>query len=107
MSTLGERISASREAKNLSQAEFATLVGAKSAQVVSNWETGKNKPNADLLPIICNVLEVSASYLLDYHGKENGQLSAKARDIAARFDRLDPVSQRAVESLISIEETRQ
>lgn len=27
--------------------------------------------------------------------------------IAARFDRLDPVSQRVVESIISIEETRQ
>ena len=38
MKQIGERIKAARTNKNLTQGEFAKLIGAKSASVVSSWE---------------------------------------------------------------------
>lgn len=69
MSTLGERIKYARESKELLQDDLAKLIGVKSSGVISNWEKDLNKPNAEKIVKLCEVLEVSASYLLDYYGK--------------------------------------
>lgn len=70
MATLGERIKKTREAKGLLQSELANLVGVKSGGVISNWETDQNKPDADKLVKLCEVLDVSLSYLLNYYGNK-------------------------------------
>lgn len=69
MSTLGMRIKSAREKKGYMQNELANIIGVKSAGVISNWENDLNKPDAEKLVRLCNALDVSASYLLDYYGK--------------------------------------
>lgn len=67
--TIGGRIIESREAMGLSQKELAKLMGVSSA-VMSHWELDDNKPNADRIVQLCKVLNITASYLLDYYGKD-------------------------------------
>ena len=69
MSTMGERIKRAREAKGLLQSQVAELIPVKSGGVISNWEKDINKPDADKIVRLCQVLDVSLSYLLDYYGE--------------------------------------
>ena len=62
---IGNRIKKFREARNLSQKDFANKIGVSNSRV-SNWEQGVNRPDVDLLVNICKVLNVSPSELLDF-----------------------------------------
>lgn len=87
MSTIGERLKASRESKGLLQSELAKLIGVKSANVISNWEKDVSKPDANKMVRICQVLEISLSYLLDYYGKEKAPpYSGEAMNLAKDYD---------------------
>ena len=66
---LGDRIRKAREDMGLSQGNLAQLIGVKSGAVISNWEKGLNKPDAEKLVSLCEALHVTASYLLDFYGK--------------------------------------
>ena len=69
MKQIGERIKAARTNKNLTQGEFAKLIGAKSASVVSSWEMGVAKPDCERLAAICQVLEVTPDSLLGFQSE--------------------------------------
>ena len=60
---LGERIKKYRSIKGMSQKELAQRLGVAVSRV-SNWETGLNRPDVDMLAQICDVLEVSPDVLL-------------------------------------------
>lgn len=62
--TIGEKIRMSRENKGLSQGELANLIGVNSSTVISNWETGKNKPDVEQISRLCSILECSADFLV-------------------------------------------
>lgn len=66
MKQIGERIKAARVNKNLTQGEFAKLVGAKTASVVSSWEMGVSKPDCERLAAICTALGVTPDSLLGF-----------------------------------------
>ena len=68
MSTMGERIRQSREKKEILQSQLAKMIGVKSSGVISNWENDINKPDADKMVALCNALDISLSFLLDYYG---------------------------------------
>lgn len=61
---LCKRIRLYREKKGIEQKELAAKVGIKS-NAVSNWENGRTRPDIALLPLICQVLEVSLDELFD------------------------------------------
>lgn len=69
MTTLGERIKTAREKKGLQQKDLAILVDVKSSGVISNWERDLNKPDAEKIVKLCQVLDISLSYLLNYFGE--------------------------------------
>lgn len=56
------RLIALREGLGLSQSEFARQA-EQSRSTVHGWETGRNKPDEDALPIVAKVLKTSISYL--------------------------------------------
>ena len=43
--------------KGISQKELANLIG-KSKNVISNWENGRNKPDADQIELLCSILNI-------------------------------------------------
>lgn len=97
MSSIGTRLKESREKKGLLQSDLAKLIGVKSAGVISNWEQDINKPNADKMVEICQALDISLSYLLNYYGKEKApSLSDEAMKLAADYDDLDRHGKRMV-----------
>lgn len=57
------RIKERRRAVGLSQKQLAEHLGV-SDMTVRRWETTSRKPDADLLPVLANLLKTSINYLL-------------------------------------------
>ena len=106
MSTLGERIKCSRESKGFLQGDLARLIGVKSAGIISNWERDLNKPDAEKIVKLCEVLDVSASFLLDYHGKPNFELLPAEIDHIKKYRSLDYHGRDTVDIILDREAIR-
>ena len=89
MSTLGTRIKEAREQKSLLQSDLARLIGAKSSGVISNWEKDLSKPDANKIVKLCQALDVSASYLLDYFGDDDFEIMPHEIELIKNYRSLD------------------
>lgn len=98
---IGNRIRKYREELQLSQKEFAKLIGVSNSRV-SNWEQGINRPDADLLANICRVLNVSPSILLDVHLTDDDLSNQERKVIKAYRSKTD--LQQAVNILLGIDD---
>lgn len=103
METLGDRIKASREAKGLLQSQLAALIGVKSANVISNWEKNVSKPDGNKMVSLCEALDISLSYLLNYYGPEKSPSTAEAilgdeltRQIMTYVQKMSPEQKRTL-----------
>ncbi len=72
---IGKRIAESRRSLEFTQEELANRLGV-TPQALSKWEKGASSPDLEMLTSLCDILEVSADYLV---GKkkaivENGNL---------------------------------
>lgn len=103
--SLGERIRNARDAKGLKQAELAKMIDVKSAAVISNWEKDVNKPDADKIIRLCEVLGISASYLLDYYGNTMN-VSLNEQEYIKKYRTLDEYGKELVTAVIDIEYKR-
>ena len=103
--SLGERIRNARDAKGLKQAELAKMIDVKSAAVISNWEKDVNKPDADKIIRLCEVLGISASYLLDYYGNTMN-VSLDEQEYIKKYRTLDEYGKELVTAVIDIEYKR-
>lgn len=102
---IGRRISQYRKEQGLSQKEFAKLIGASNSRV-SNWEQGRNGPDADIIADICRVLKITPSELLDIHLSDSeDRLSAQERKVIRAY-RQKPELQQAVNILLGVEESQ-
>lgn len=107
MNTLGERIKKARESNNLSQTELAELIGIKSSSgVISNWERDLNKPDAEKIVKLCNVLKISLSYLLDYYGDSEFQVTLAEQSLIKKYRSLDGYGRKAINNLLEVEYER-
>lgn len=61
--SLGARLAASRIAAGKTQGEVGEVAGVSGA-AVSAWEVNRTQPSATQLASVCNLLRVSADYLL-------------------------------------------
>lgn len=103
MSTLGERIRTARENKGYLQNDLAKLIGVKSSGVISNWEKDLNKPDAEKIVKICEALNVSASFLLDYYGKSSFECSLVEQSLIKKYRLLDDIGRKHVTSVLDWE----
>lgn len=77
---LGENIRKARLKIGLTQAQLGKMLG-KSDNVITNWEKGTNRPDADMIEKLCNILKISPNELLNWE-----QPAPKPATIAAHFD---------------------
>lgn len=98
---IGARIKAARERKGLQQKQVAELLGI-SAQKLANWEKGTNRPNAEMLPNICKVLDVTLDMLLDTERTEQSTLSFDALRIARAYDMMTDKGRAAVNAVVEL-----
>ncbi len=68
--TLGERLSAARKGKGLTQDEFARMLDV-TPQAVSKWENDQSCPDILLLPKISSILGIGIEELLTGEAKES------------------------------------
>lgn len=59
---MGKTLANLRKQKRVTQEEMANTIGT-SAQAISKWETGKNYPDIELLPIIADYFDISVDSL--------------------------------------------
>ena len=62
---LSENLRKFRIKKDLKQEDIALKVG-KTKSVISNWEKGINRPDADTIILLCSILDTTPNELLDW-----------------------------------------
>jgi transcriptional regulator with XRE-family HTH domain len=80
MSIFAERLRLLRQARNITQARLAELVGV-SARVYNRWEKGGNVPHFDTVVRIADILQVS---LDDLAGRKEPSADLKLRNYELR-----------------------
>lgn len=98
---IGARIRKYREDRGLSQKELAEKIGISNGRL-SNWEQGINRPNADIIAVICKALDVSASELLDVRLSVD-DLNSQERKVILAY-RAKTELQQAVNILLGVDE---
>lgn len=99
---LGARIKKCREVKGMSQAGLAECMGQKNASIIGNWELGNSRPDADKLCKLCDVLGVSADYLLG-RIPEDTTIAGEANELTRRYLAMDGRGQAVVKAIVDLE----
>ena len=93
-----ERIRFFREKKNLEQKAFAARLGV-TANAVSNWECGRSRPDVNLLPAVCEALDITFYDL--YHMKSpDNPLSAREKALVEGYRRLSLGNRYAIDKAV-------
>lgn len=103
---------AAMESAGLTQVQLADELGI-SKGTVNNWIRGNNSPDVDMVPRICNALNIPISFLYAPTASEpaetDGQqiipsdLSEEAKKIAKDYDNLDDRGKGAVKAILAYE----
>lgn len=78
MPGLADNIRKYRLQNNITQDELAKKLG-KSKNVISNWERGDNRPDADSIELMCKIFAISPNDIY-------GWSSSRPTTIAAHFE---------------------
>jgi len=94
--TLGQKIKNVRKNAGLTQAEFAELISNDECKIrnttVSNWEKDINKPDIEIISIICYKLNVAASYFIEPKTPKK-ELSLVELELVEHFQLLNETGQ--------------
>ena len=92
-----ERIKHYREALGIEQKALAELIGI-TKNAISNWECGRSRPDVNLLPAICDALNIT---LYDLFNRDNPiKYTAREQMLVDGYRDLNAGHQHAVDSLI-------
>lgn len=104
MNETAMRLRQLRESSGLNQKDFATSIGIKYT-TYNGYETGKHKPNSDVLVMIADKYGVTVDYLLGKNVKptpvpESGGISPARQALLDSVKDLDDESAKAVLEII-------
>ena len=102
---LANNLKQARLAKNMSQEELAAFIG-KSKNVISSWERGDNKPDADVIFSLCDILNVDTNYLLSWEGNNSFSISITEQSLIKKYRSLDGYGRKAINNLLDVEYKR-
>ena len=94
----GEWIKTFRKEAGYSQKELAEMMNVTRNSVI-NWEAGKYRPDADLFPRLCDILEITLNDLFGIH-PEN-RFTLHERSLIDQYRRISKGGQRIVDHVIS------
>lgn len=95
---LGSNIRKFRQKKNLKQEDLANKLG-KSTSVISNWEKGINRPDADTIGQICKILSITPNELFDWDKMENTETDV-VQEVVKIYEKLDDKHKKFLEQQI-------
>ena len=87
-----------RKQARLSQKDFAEMMNVTRNTII-NWEADKSKPDYNMLPEVCTLLNIKLHELFQMPA-ENG-LSELENRIVENVRKLNPTSRRVVDKMIS------
>lgn len=102
---LSTNLKEARIKSGLTQEDLASLLG-KSKNVISNWERGDNKPDADTIFKLCDILNVDANYLLGWTDNKNFALSISEQQHIKKYRALDEHGKKVTDMLLDAEYDR-
>ena len=93
-----ERIQYYRNRAGMEQKELAMRIGI-TANAISNWETGRSRPDIDLMPLICEALDIN---LYELYDMEDPGIKYTAREqlMIEKYQQLSPGHKHAIDRLI-------
>lgn len=106
--SIGSRLIEVRAAHGYSRRQLAEELG-RPYSTVTKYEKDERDPGHSYLVEVAKKFGVTTDYLLGLEDAPAGRglaLSAQAEDVAARYDRLDPAGQGAVDAILQYEEAR-
>ena len=90
---IGEFIAQKRKEQELTQLQFAELIGV-SNKTVSKWETGSRMPDVAIIQKVCDVLKISVNELLAGEGFTEKEFIKKTEDnIIGLVQELDEIKE--------------
>ena len=93
-----ERIRFFREKKNLEQKACAARLGV-TANAVSNWECGRSRPDVNLLPAVCEALDITFYDLYNMKLPDN-PFSAREKALVDGYRRLSLGNRYAIDKAV-------
>lgn len=75
MTKLSENIKKFRLKSGITQEDLSRLLG-KTKNVISNWERGDNRPDADTIEVLCKILGVTPNELYGWNKDESITVAA-------------------------------
>ena len=100
---IGARIKEFRSKAKLTQGALAEKLGVTN-RAVSNWESGTNGVDVDLIPALCAALNVSPNDLLGTPSQK--ELSEEAISFARSFDALDAPGKAVMQAVLETQQQR-
>lgn len=103
--SLADRIKEARLHKKITQEDLAKLLG-KTKNVISNWERGDNKPDADIIFLLCELLDVEPNYLFMWESKNCISPTLEEQDYIKKLRQLDEFGKKQVLTILNNEYER-
>ena len=94
----GKRIRTFRNEAGYSQKELAEMMNVTRNTVI-NWEAGKYRPDADLFPGLCDILEITLNDLFGIHPED--RFTLHERSLIDQYRRISRGGQRIIDHMIS------
>lgn len=94
--SLQHQIKKNRKKNKITQGELAQMLG-KTKNVISNWERGDNKPDAETILSLCRILGTDPNGLLDWQDKT---VSDEEKELILKYRSLNDWQQALVDDMI-------
>ena len=95
----GNLIRYHRQLLNCSQAELASMLFVD-RNTVANWEGGRSRPDLDILPHLCDALEIPLDTFIQTQ-RRSTSLSAADQDAAFLYRRLNAHDRQVIDTLVA------
>lgn len=94
----GEIIRKGRMRRGINQIQLAEILGL-SRNLVSNWEAGRSRPDINIIPALCEQLDISISAFFGVT-EQSQELSLQERQLLSNYRLLDTRNQELVEAMM-------
>ena len=96
---MGPRLKEYRKAAHISQQSLGDILGVTRNTVI-NWEAGKYRPDLDLFPRICSVLNITLYQLLGIPAAEKEGITEDEWNLLGQYRQISPLGRRVAGHII-------
>ena len=102
MLTFGEKLKQARISKKLTQKQLSDKLDVSNT-VISNWEKNINRPDVDILEVMCGILDIEPNSLFNVKNNDNSTYSLVEKKLVSDYRRLDAHGKKAVNVIMNVE----